>query len=130
MMQGNKKILVIEEVEDEASLRRALHEKLSFEGFGVLEAKDGEEGLKIALRDHPDLILLDIVMSKMSDLNMLKKLREDEWGKTAKVIVLTNLSGSASMASIMEHETFDYIIKADTSLDDITQKIKNRLISA
>ncbi|MBI3633284.1 MAG: response regulator [Candidatus Vogelbacteria bacterium] len=123
----NKKILVVEEVEDEAGLRTALHEKLSDEGFSVLEARDGEEGLEVALRNHPDLILLDIIMPHTNGLKMLKKLREDTWGRTAKVIILTNLGNSGSIANVMDSETFDYIIKSDANMTYIVQKIKDKL---
>ena len=78
-----KKVLV---VEDERTLRDALVKKLSKEEFTVLSAKDGKEGLDTALAEHPDLILLDILMPKMNGIEVLQKLREDEWGAKAKVI--------------------------------------------
>ena len=59
----------------------------------IFQAKDGEEGLKVANEKHPDLILLDIIMPKMDGLTMMKELREgSEWGKKVAVILLTNLS--------------------------------------
>lgn len=93
---ANKKILVIEAVEDNAPLRKALHDKFSLEGFSVIDAKDGEEGLTVAMSEHPDLILLDILMPKMDGLTMMKKLRQgDEWGKHVPIIVLTNHSADS-----------------------------------
>ena len=123
-MENNKKILI---VEDEVSLRNALCNKLAREGFSTLEAKNGEEGLEVALREHPDLILLDIIMPKMDGISMLKKLREDEWGKRVPVIVLTNLSDMEKVAEVAEGGAFDYLIKADWKLEDVVNKVKQKL---
>jgi|SRR3989344_2507721 len=126
----NKKILVIEEVEDEKSLRDVLHDKFSLEGFGVLEAKDGEEGLATALREHPDLILLDIVMPKMDGLTMMKKLREvNEWGKNVPIILLTNLSADDNKINqaITDNIPAYYLVKANYTIEDLVEKIRERL---
>jgi DNA-binding response OmpR family regulator len=89
MTTSKKKILIIE---DEKPLARALELKLTHEGFEVKSAFNGEEGLEVALHEHPDLIMLDIIMPVMDGITMLKKLREaNEWGKTVPVIFLTNL---------------------------------------
>ena len=104
-----------------------LHDKLVLEGFGVLEANNGEEGLAVALERHPDLILLDILMPKMGGLAMLKKLREDEWGKTARVIILTNYDDVEKIADALGNRVFEYYLKADTPLDELIRKVKENL---
>ena len=123
----NKKIILI--TEDEKSLRNALYDKLSNEGFSVLEAKDGVEGLEISLKEHPDLILLDLAMPKMDGMSMLKKLREDMWGKDVPVIILTNLSSADEERNrdITELEPTYYFIKTDKKIEEIIEKIKERL---
>lgn len=123
--QTSKKTILV--VEDEISLRSALRDKLTREGFAILEAKNGEEGLGVSLREHPDLILLDIVMPVMDGMTMLKKLREDTWGKTAKVIILTNLSESVKVAEVMAQGSFDYLVKSDWKLEDVVKKVKERI---
>lgn len=123
-MENKKKILI---VEDETSLRNALRDKLGLEGFIVLEAKNGEEGLDVALRDHPDLILLDIIMPKMDGLTMLKKLREDVWGKNTKVILLTNLSDNEKVSEALLQGSYDYLVKSDWKIGDVVAKIRARL---
>lgn len=123
-MENQKKILI---VEDETSLRNALRDKLLLEGFIVLEAKNGEEGLGVALRDHPDLILLDIIMPKMDGLTMLKKLREDVWGKNTKVILLTNLSDNEKVSEALLQGSYDYLVKSDWKIEDVVTKIRARL---
>lgn len=123
----NKKILLVEIVEDEESLLNVLSEKFNSEGFRVLKAKNGEEGLKMALADHPDLILLDLLMPVMNGITMLKQLRLDPWGKNAKVIILTNLSDRAKVAEAGELESHEYLIKSDWKLDDVVAKVRERL---
>lgn len=114
-------------IEDEAPLRSALRDKFIFEGFAVLEAKNGEEGLEISLRNHPDLILLDIVMPRMDGMTMLKKLREDAWGAEAKVIILTNLSDSAKISEAMSQKSYNYLVKSDWKLEDVVIKAREML---
>ena len=126
-MENNKKILI---VEDERSLSQALVNKLTLEGFATLTAKNGEEGLKIALREHPDLILLDIVMPRMDGITMMKKLRQtDEWGKNVPVILLTNLSADDEkiMRAVTENEPAYYLVKSDYTISDVVEKVRERL---
>lgn len=126
-MANKKKILVIEIVEDETSLSNVLSDRFEGEHFEVLKAKNGEEGLSIALREHPDLILLDLAMPVMDGITMLKKLREDEWGKSARAIILTNASDTEKVAEAMESEVFEYHVKSDTKIDDIVARVKGDL---
>lgn len=125
MPTQTKHIILI--VEDETSLRNALQKKLTHEGFSVLEAKDGQEGLEVSLREHPDLILLDNMMPKMDGMTMLKKMREDGWGKSAKVIILSNLSENEKVAEAMSHETFDYIVKSDSTIEHVVEAVRTHL---
>lgn len=123
--QIKKTILV---VEDEKALRGALSEKLKRAGFFVLEAKNGKEGLEIALREHPDLILLDIMMPVMNGMEMFKKLRQNEaWGLSVKVIMLTNLNDPESIAGAMEQGSYDYFVKSDWKIEDLVVKVKESL---
>lgn len=118
-----KTILIIE---DDTVLLWALAKTLSKEGFVVHKATDGEAGLELAIREHPDLILLDIIMPKMDGLTVLKKLRADIWGKDAPVIILTNLS-AADTAKDVGNRSQEYLVKADWKLTDVVAKVKKRL---
>lgn len=116
-------------VEDEKALRKALSDKLTNEGYKIIETTDGEEGLDSALREHPDLILLDIVMPNMDGITMLQKLRQDAHGKNIPVIILTNLSDAEKVQQGMENAVFDYLIKADWKLSDLVDKVNQKLSS-
>ena len=124
-MSENKNILLV--IEDEESLSKAIHEKFSREGFQVILAKNGEDGLIQAFENHPDLILLDIVMPKMDGISMLRKLRDDEWGKNVPVIILSNLSDAEMTAEAVKEKVSDYLIKSDWNLEDLLERIKDRL---
>jgi len=120
----NKTILV---VEDELSTLEALVEIFTIEGFNVLEAKNGKEGLEVALKKHPDLILLDIIMPKMDGMAMLRQLRKDNWGKRAKVIILTNLSAVERTTEALDSRVYDYFVKANWKITDLVEKVKEKL---
>ncbi len=123
-----KKILLI--VEDESSARKAMFEKFTREGFEVVVAFNGEDGLEQAKKTHPDLILLDIIMPKMDGITMLEKLREDsEWGKQVPVIIVTNntIEGDEKIKRINELGTDCYHIKADWKNSDVVEKGKTTL---
>lgn len=119
------KVILI--VEDEVSLRDALRDRLVREGFSALEARNGEEGLEVAFHKHPDLILLDIIMPVMDGMTMLQKLRQDPWGKDAKVIILTNVNELEKVSEAVGEKAFDYIIKSDEKLKDVVAMIRQRL---
>jgi len=124
-MTDNKKHVLL--IEDEEPLQLVLTDVLSDEGYDVSLAKDGVEGLDRALSQHPDLVLLDILMPKMDGLEMLRKLREDEWGKKVPVIVLTNLSDNEDIASAVEENVFEYFVKSDIKIDEVVARIKEKI---
>jgi DNA-binding response OmpR family regulator len=114
-------------VEDEPSLASALTQKVASAGHIALTAKDGEEGLKLALDHHPDIILLDLLLPKRDGMSMLRMLRQDEWGTQVPVIILSNLSDSSHIFDSLHSGELDYLVKADSSLDDVMKQIENRL---
>ena len=123
-MEESEKKRVILIIEDEGLLRELLVEKMRLEGFGTLEASDGDVGLEIALREQPDMILLDILMPKMGGMEVLKRLREDEQGRSIPVIILSNLSGKENIAEGAERGAVEYLIKSNFGLEEIVAKIK------
>lgn len=118
-----KKILI---AEDDLRLLRAISARLTKEGFKIIVAKNGEECVKLALKLHPDLILLDIVMPKMDGLSVLESLRTDPWGKKVPIIILSNLDEAESSASAFG-EIQAYLVKADWSLEDLVKVVRKKL---
>ncbi|MCK5084998.1 MAG: response regulator [Candidatus Pacebacteria bacterium] len=121
-MDNKKKILV---VEDEATLQKALNDVLVQEGYNVLSALDGMLGLDLALKEKPDLILLDVILPKMDGFEVLKKLREND--SQIPIIILTNLSDISDIQKALDLGATTYLVKADFHLDDVLKKIKETL---
>lgn len=113
----NKKILI---AEDEEQLLMVMSFKLEREGYSVFKAKNGTEGLKLALDVRPDLILLDIMMPVMDGMQMLKSLRLDPWGEKAKVVVLTNLTQEHAEEAL-KLGVKKYLVKSDSPLDQVVK---------
>jgi two-component system, OmpR family, alkaline phosphatase synthesis response regulator PhoP len=126
-MENEKIVRTILIVDDEIPLLRALVDKCSNERFNVLEGKDGQEGLESALENHPDLILLDIMMPRMDGLTMLEKLRLDNWGKDVPVILLTNLNDPDKVAEAVKYGVYDYLVKTNWKLEDVINKINEKI---
>ena len=124
MSQTKKTILI---VEDELDLCQILKKKFEYEGFNIIEAHNGEIGLNIALKEHPDLILLDIIMPIMDGMTMLKKLREDKWGGHVPVIILTNLNETKKVSEGIENDVYSYLVKSNWELDDIVSLVRKNL---
>ncbi len=96
-------------VEDEETLRMALGDALRAEGFAVLEAADGEEGLALALAEGPDLILLDLMLPKRDGFSVLRALRED---RLASVVILLTARGEEwDRVQGFEYGADDYVVK-------------------
>lgn len=126
MQTGNKKILIIE---DEKSLRSALVDFLTIKNYQPFEAKNGKEGVRIALKEHPDLILLDLIMPEMDGVTTLKMIRKDTWGANVPIIILTNLStmNERFIFDALTHKSTFYLIKSDWKLHDIVKKVEEIL---
>lgn len=118
------KILI---VEDDKLLLEALEDKFTQEGFEVTMATDGDEGVDSALKNHPDIILLDVLMPGTDGITVLKLLRQDPWGKDVQVIVLTNLADDAKVKEAEILNAVGYLIKSNWQLEEIVEKVKQRL---
>ncbi len=118
-----KTILV---VEDEKDIRVSLQEMLENEGFNVLSAADGEEGLELSTLKEPDLILSDILMPRMNGYEMLKKLQKNPNTASTPFIFLTAKTDMQDFRKGMMTGADDYLIKP-FRMDDVLSAIKTRL---
>jgi two-component system, OmpR family, response regulator ArlR len=115
-------------VEDKLELSKALAAHLTKTGYKVTTAFDGKNGLDLALHTKPDLILLDILMPELNGLEVLKRLREDDaYGKKVPVILLTNKGDANDILKGIKQQVTAYFIKAEVSLEVLTQTIKEAL---
>jgi len=123
-MENKKRILIIE---DDSILQKAMQEFLISDGFEVVAASDGEEGLRFARSKNPDLILLDIILPKINGFEVLKEIKGDAKIKEVPIVVLTNLGGMNDVEKVLALGASTYLVKSDYGLAEIAQKIKETL---
>lgn len=119
-----KKIVFIE---DDPALQKALGGFLREQGYDVRMAADGAEGLAMAAREPPDLILLDLILPGMHGLEVLKAMRRDQTLQAVPVMVLTNVESNESVEQAIELGARAYLVKTSYSLDEVLSKIQGVL---
>ncbi|MBP9868993.1 response regulator [Patescibacteria group bacterium] len=114
-------------VEDDGFLASIYAQKLEVEGYDVSFATNGEDGLKLAQKDHPDLILMDILMPKMDGFEMLERLKADDTTKAIPVLVLSNLGQKEDVERCIKLGAAGYVIKAHSLPHETVKRIKEIL---
>jgi len=111
-------------IEDDELLSLLYIKSLEGKVYTVAAARDGEEGLRLALTIHPEVVVLDLHLPKLDGMAVLSSLRKDEWGKSAKVIILTAQEPTDSMLKeILEYGPAFYLFKSNTSPDELCAKV-------
>jgi len=118
---NTKTILIIE---DDTYLLKAHQDKLESEGFSVILATQGADGLKKMGGEKPDILLLDLVIPFKDGFEVLADIRADESLSSIPVVVLTNITKEIEIERVKELGAAACLIKADTSLKEIVVKIK------
>ncbi len=118
----SSKILIVDDGLDRKILSHILHR----DGYEVLEAGDGAEGLQLCLEALPDLILLDINMPKLDGYGLCNLLRQDQRTANIPVIFLTSLDESQDKIIGLEMGAVDYITKP-YDIGEVTARIRNQL---
>lgn len=119
-----KKILI---VEDDKFLRELITRKLDNEGYMVVEAVDGEEGLKKASEEKPDLILLDLILPGIDGFEVLTQIKQNNNLASIPVIILSNLGQREEIEKGLKLGAIDYLVKAHFTPGEIIEKMKNIL---
>jgi two-component system phosphate regulon response regulator PhoB len=114
-------------VEDDFSLRDIYSARFTAEGYTVVTASDGEEALAVAVREHPDLIVLDVMMPKISGFDVLDILRSTPETKETKVIMMTALSQEADRKRGEALGVDKYLVKSQVTLEDVVAAVKQSL---
>lgn len=114
-------------VDDTAQTLEPLTLHLQREGHTILTAKDGNTAIDVTTRQHPDLILLDMLMPGEGGIQFLTWLRATPEVANTKVIVMSNLESENIIAKAKELGADDYFIKAEMSLDEVSQVITSKL---
>lgn len=114
-------------IEDERSLQRTFRDLLEDEGYEIISAMDGEEGLKDAKKEQPDLILLDLILPKLHGFKVLEKLKSNEETEDIPVIILTNLEAADDVQKALEMGVTTYLVKSDYELGEVLNKVEEAL---
>lgn len=120
-MPLKKHILLIE---DDGFLASIYAQKLELEGLDVSLATNGEEGLRMATKDKPALILLDLIMPKVNGFQVLEQLKKDPETKDIPVLVLSNLGQKEDVERCMALGAVGYVIKAHSLPHETVLKVK------
>lgn len=112
-------------VDDDTLLARTLGDALAKKGYDVELAFNGRDGIDYALDKQPQLILLDLQMPDIDGLEVLRTLRDDERGKKLQIVFSTNIYDPNVINDALSLDVHDYILKADTSLDQITELVNH-----
>ncbi len=114
-------------VEDDAALRKIMEYQLEAAGYSVLTACDGEEGLKVAREQRPDLIMLDVMMPRMDGYEACREIRKDIKTAHIPVIMLTALTEQSNVNSGLQFGANDYIAKPYNQVEMLT-RVNNLLM--
>ena len=111
-------------VEDDPLLVKMYKAKFTNEGYGVIGALDGEAGLNLALKGGIDIIILDVMMPKLSGIDLLARLRQDDRGKDIPVLMLTNLTQEEEAKKALSLGAKEYLIKANLTPSQVVEKVR------
>lgn len=114
-------------IEDDAAISQMYRIKFEGEGYTVETAENGILGLKLAEALKPDIILLDLMMPEMGGHEMLIKLRETDWGKDIKVVILTNMGEQEAPEGIHDLNVSAFILKADMTPRQVAEIVQKQL---
>lgn len=122
-MNDLKKILV---VDDQITNIETLRYRLQKAGYQVLEALRGDQAIEVALKEHPDLVLLDIMMPEITGFEVCQRLLQEEATKHIPIILVTALSSPEYVQKGFEVGAFDYV-KKPFNQAELMMRIKSAL---
>ncbi len=114
-------------VEDDDALANVYITRLQAEGFDVRRVNNGEDALATALSYHPDLVLLDVMMPKVSGFDVLEILRNTPEAANLKIIMLTALSQDSEKQRAKSLGVDDYLVKSQVVIADVIERIRHHL---
>ncbi len=124
-MNSNKKKILV--VEDDSMISSMYKTKFEADGFTVLTASDGAEGLESAKKEKPDIIMLDVILPRLDGFSVLEEIKKDKTTKNIPVIMLTNLGTEEDKAKGEKLGALDYLVKASLTPGQVSAKIKQAL---
>jgi len=115
-------------VEDDTNLREIFDMRLKAEGYQTVAASDGEEGLVVAMKEKPDLIIADVMMPKLSGFEMLETLFAAPEMAGTKAVMMTALGQPEDRARGEKLGVIKYLVKSQVTLEDFVRVIREVLL--
>lgn len=113
--------------EDDKLISGSLIQGFTDAGFEATPAYDGEEAIAKIKEIKPDIVVLDIMMPKLDGIGVVWELKANPETASIPVVMLTNLSDTATVSKILEAGVTDYLLKSEQSIDQIVEKTKEVL---
>ncbi len=117
-------------VEDDVSLRDVYSARLQAEGYAIVVAANGEEALAMAVKERPDLVLLDVMMPRISGFDVLDILRSTPETARVKVIMMTALSSPEDQDRGQKLGVDRYLVKSQVTLEEVVTTVAEVLTQA
>src|SRR3989338_9673540 len=121
----NKKTVLL--VEDDIFLSQLLTTRLQRAGVEVLKVFDGEAAIETLKTVKPNLMLLDIILPKKSRFEVMEEIHSNPMLQGGPIIVISNLGQDSDMARGKALGAVEYLVKAQTGIDELVEKIKSYL---
>jgi CheY-like chemotaxis protein/two-component sensor histidine kinase len=125
LLDKNAKTILI--IEDELPFRQIYRDILRLDGFNVIEAEDGEEGLKLVKLHKPDLVLLDIILPKLSGFDVLTTIKKAPELEHIPVIVYSIINNKAEIDRALKLGASDFTVKGQTPAFEVLNKVRKLL---
>lgn len=122
----NKKTVLV--IEDSPYLSESLQDMLEIKGYHTLVAVNGREGVETAIKERPDLILLDIRLPDINGYEVFRQIREDNWGKKANVVILTASESTENISKNIDLPSENVLFKPEWGVKELLAYIEKKLL--
>lgn len=119
-----KKVLIIE---DDVSISNMYQMKLKQQGYTVIVADNGSDGLEVAKKEKPDLILLDVILPQLDGFSVLEELKKSKDTAKIPVLMLTNLSTNEDQEKAQKLGADNYLVKASLTPTEVGATVEKFL---
>lgn len=124
MAEGAQKIMIIE---DDRFLSSLIKARLEKEGLTIVQAFDGEEAISSLKKEHPALIILDLIMPRVTGFEVLEAISLSPELHGTPIVILSNLAQDSDVQKAKSLGATEYFVKVRVSIDDVIQKVKTIL---
>lgn len=121
---STKKVAI---VEDNVALADIYKTRMRLIGYDCVVANDGEEAVVVLQKEMPDLVLLDLMMPRLSGDQLLAIMRENEWGKSMRVLIVSNLDEADAPPGLRDLGIEGYAVKSNLTGSQLDQMVNNIL---